>query len=177
MAHFFKEPYSGKNPVPQIATKLTALVNPERANEAKAAQLQDQSGKADQKQTEKRASRLAKGYAMHVVDPVTGEELDIKNADEEFDTRNKGENVLGTEYPDPGTFFNVSYYKTSERTNFRLEQVQRTRHVGVDPSDTICVRSIYCYLHFDASSLKLPNHDVAISSSANLFRLQSAVQN
>ncbi|KAF7799495.1 hypothetical protein EIP86_010730 [Pleurotus ostreatoroseus] len=94
MSHKLEEPYSGKNPVPQIATKLTALVNPEHATRAKAAQLQDQSGRHDQKQTEKRARRLAKGYVMHVVDPVTGDELDIKNADEEPDLSNKGENNI-----------------------------------------------------------------------------------
>ena len=103
MSHKLEEPYSGKNPVPQIATKLTALVNPEHATRAKAAQLQDQSERHDQKQTEKRARRLAKGYVMHVVDPVTGDELDIKNADEEPDLSNKGENVLDTGFPPLGT--------------------------------------------------------------------------
>ncbi|EKM56734.1 uncharacterized protein PHACADRAFT_207924 [Phanerochaete carnosa HHB-10118-sp] len=101
MAHKLREPYSGKNPVPQIATKLSALINPEHATEAKAAQLQDQSGAQDQKQTEKRAHRLAKGYVMHVVDPITGEEMDIRNADEEPDTRNRGENVLENDFPPP----------------------------------------------------------------------------
>ena len=103
MSHKLEEPYSGKNPVPQIATKLTALVNPEHATRAKAAQLQDQSERHDQKQTEKRARRLAKGYVMHVVDPVTGDELDIKNADEEPDLSNKGKNVLDTDFPPLGT--------------------------------------------------------------------------
>lgn len=102
MTHKLDEPYSGKNPVPQIATKLTSLINPERATEAKAAQLQDQSSRQDEKQTKKRASKLAKGRVMHVVDPVTGEEMDIMNADEEPDTRNRVENVLETEYPPPG---------------------------------------------------------------------------
>ncbi len=102
MSHKLAEPYSGKNPVPQIATKLTSLINPEHATRAKAAQLQDQSNKQDQKQTQKTAARLAKGYIMHVVDPVTGEELDIKNADEEPDVRNRGENVLENDFPPPG---------------------------------------------------------------------------
>ena len=102
MSHKLDEPYSGKNPVPNIATKLTSLVNPQHATEAKAAQLQDQSARTDEKQTEKRASRLAKGYVMRVVDPVTGEELDIRNADEEPDLRNKGKNVLDTDFPPPG---------------------------------------------------------------------------
>lgn len=102
MTHRLEEPYSGKNPVPQIATKLTALVNPEHATRAKAAQLQDQSQQRDQKQTEQRARRLAKGHAMHVVDPVTGDELDIKNADEDPDLSNKGENVLDTDFPPLG---------------------------------------------------------------------------
>ena len=102
MAHILNEPYSGKNPVPQITTKLSALISPEHATEAKAAQLQDQSSSQDQKQTQKRAERLAKGYVMHVVDPITGEEMDIRNADEEPDTRNRGENVLKAEFPPPG---------------------------------------------------------------------------
>ncbi|KAH8101754.1 hypothetical protein BXZ70DRAFT_1071093 [Cristinia sonorae] len=101
MAHKFAEPYSGKNPVPHIATKLTSLVNPERATEAKASQIQDQSDQKDQQQTEKRASRLAKGHVMRVTDPTTGEELDIRNADDEPDTRNQGENVLDTDFPPP----------------------------------------------------------------------------
>lgn len=104
MSHKVPEPYSGKNPVPQIATKLTSLVNPHHATEAKAAQLQDESARTDGKRTEKRASRLAKGYVMRVVDPVTGEELDIKNADEEPDLRSRGRNVLDTNFPPPGTF-------------------------------------------------------------------------
>ena len=77
MAHKLAEPYSGKNPVPQIATKITSLLNPERATEAKAQQLQDQSGQREQKQMEKRASKLEKGRVMRVTDPTTGEELDI----------------------------------------------------------------------------------------------------
>ena len=40
---------------------------------------------------------------MHVVDPVTGDELDIKNADEEPDLSNKGKNVLDTDFPPLGT--------------------------------------------------------------------------
>ncbi|KAJ3557617.1 hypothetical protein NM688_g1373 [Phlebia brevispora] len=99
MSHKLPEQYSGKNPVPQIATKLTALVNPERATEAKAAQLQDKSGQRDQKETQKRARGLAKGHVMRVVDPVTGDELEMKNADEEPDLRNKGENILSEEFP------------------------------------------------------------------------------
>ena len=57
MTHKLAEPYSGKNPVPQVATKLTSLINPEHATEAKAAQLQDQSARDDEKQTEKRGRR------------------------------------------------------------------------------------------------------------------------
>ena len=102
MAHKLAEPYSGKNPVPQIATKITSLLNPERATEAKAQQLQDQSGQREQKQMEKRANKLAKGRVMRVTDPTTGEELDIRNADEEPDTRNMGENVLDTNFPPAG---------------------------------------------------------------------------
>ena len=96
------EPYSGKNPVPTITTKLTALVNPEKATEAKAQQLQDQSARDDEKQTEKAASKLAKGRTMHVKDPTTGEALDLSTADEEVKTENKGENVLHQDLPPPG---------------------------------------------------------------------------
>ncbi|KAI0672484.1 hypothetical protein C8Q78DRAFT_1027516 [Trametes maxima] len=101
MAHRIGEPYSGKNPVPAITTKLTSLVNPEKATEAKAQQLQDQSVQREEKQTEKNARRLAKGHVMRVVDPTTGEELEIRNADEEPDVRSKGENVLHQPFPPP----------------------------------------------------------------------------
>ncbi|KAI0634023.1 hypothetical protein C8Q77DRAFT_721518 [Trametes polyzona] len=101
MAHKLAEPYSGKNPVPNIATKLTSLVNPEKAAEAKAQQLQDQSVRREEKQTEKNARRLAKGHVMHTTDPTTGEELDIRNVDEEPDIRPKGYNVLHQEFPPP----------------------------------------------------------------------------
>ncbi len=94
MAQKFAEPYSGKNPVPSITTKLTSLVNPQKAGEAKAQQLQDQSVRHEEKETEKTARRLAKGHVMHVTDPTTGEELDIRNADEDADVHSKGENVL-----------------------------------------------------------------------------------
>ncbi|OSD00665.1 hypothetical protein PYCCODRAFT_1479096 [Trametes coccinea BRFM310] len=101
MTHKIAEPYSGKNPVPNIATKLTSLVNPEKATDAKAQQLQDQSARREEKQTEKNARRLAKGHAMHVTDPTTGEELDIRNVDEEPDLRSKGDNVLRQDFPPP----------------------------------------------------------------------------
>ncbi|KAI0357862.1 hypothetical protein OH77DRAFT_1308845 [Trametes cingulata] len=101
MAHKLAEPYSGKNPVPNIATKLTSLVNPQKATDAKAQQLQDQSVHREEKQTEKNARRLAKGHVMHVTDPTTGEELDIRNAEEDPDVRPKGDNVLHQNFPPP----------------------------------------------------------------------------
>ncbi|CDO71515.1 hypothetical protein BN946_scf184910.g14 [Trametes cinnabarina] len=101
MTHKLSEPYSGKNPVPNIATKLTSLVNPERATAAKAEQLQDQSARREEKQTEKTARRLAKGHAMHVTDPTTGEELEIRNADEDSGAGSKGHNVLHQDFPPP----------------------------------------------------------------------------
>ncbi|KAI0822359.1 hypothetical protein BC628DRAFT_1364753 [Trametes gibbosa] len=101
MAHKLAEPYSGENPVPNIATKLTSLVNPEKATEAKAQQLQDQSVHREEKQTEKNARRLAKGHVMHVTDPTTGEELDIRNADEDPDATFKGNNALHGSFPPP----------------------------------------------------------------------------
>ncbi|EED84133.1 predicted protein [Postia placenta Mad-698-R] len=98
MAHKFGEPYSGKNPVPKIATKLTSLVNPKKATDAKAQQLQ-----SNQQETKQTVRGLAKGHAVHTTDPTTGEELDIRNAntDEDLDTRSKGENVLRHEFPPP----------------------------------------------------------------------------
>lgn len=102
MSHKPAQPYSGKNPVPTIATKLTALVNPEKATEAKAQQLQDQSTRIEEKDTEKTASRLAKGRTMHVMDPTTGEDVDIRNAEQEVETKSRGENVLRQEFPPPG---------------------------------------------------------------------------
>lgn len=101
MAHSFQEPYSGKNPVPHIATKLTALINPEKATEDKAQQMQDQQEQEDEKRTEKRTKHLRKGRVMRVVDPTTGEEVEIKNAEDEPDTRSTGENVLNMEFPSP----------------------------------------------------------------------------
>ncbi|KAI8972445.1 hypothetical protein BD414DRAFT_469487 [Trametes punicea] len=101
MAHKLAEPYSGKNPVPQIATKLTSLVNPQKATDAKAQQLQDESVRTEEKETERNARRLAKGHVMRVTDPTTGEELDIRNADEDPDVRSKGDNVLHQSFPPP----------------------------------------------------------------------------
>ena len=102
MTHKPGQPYSGRNPVPTIATKITSLVNPEKATEAKAQQLQDQSARNEEKQTEKTASRLAKGREMHVTDPTTGEELNIRNAAEDVNKSSKGDNVLHQEFPQPG---------------------------------------------------------------------------
>ncbi|RDX44545.1 hypothetical protein OH76DRAFT_1408962 [Lentinus brumalis] len=101
MTHKFTEPYSGKNPVPHIATKLTSLVNPEKATNAKAEQLQDESVKREEKDTEKTADKLSKGHVMHTTDPTTGEDLDIRNADEDPDPRPQGENVLHQPFPPP----------------------------------------------------------------------------
>ncbi|TBU59824.1 hypothetical protein BD310DRAFT_1038272 [Dichomitus squalens] len=101
MAHKQGEPYSGKNPVPVIAIKLTSLISPEKATDAKAKQLQDSSARREAKDTRKTADKLAKGHVMHVEDPTTGEELDICNADEEPDTRSKGENVLHNDFSPP----------------------------------------------------------------------------
>ena len=120
MTHKIAEPYSGKNPVPTITTKLTSLVNPEKATEAKAQQLQDQSVKREEKNTEKTASRLSKGHVMHVTDPTTGEELDIRNADEDPDTRSKGDNVLHQPFPPPGEYSECSStYNTPYETKKR----------------------------------------------------------
>ncbi|CCM05424.1 uncharacterized protein FIBRA_07641 [Fibroporia radiculosa] len=130
MTHKFSEPYSGKNPVPKIATKLTSLVNPERATDAKAEQLQDRSGQRQEKETEKIARRLAKGHVMHTTDPTTGEDLDIRNADEEPDLSTKGENVLRHEFPPPDL---VKHQKVV---------------VGVTSSSIVCICAAYTVLFF-----------------------------
>ncbi|KAH9916920.1 uncharacterized protein B0H18DRAFT_1214852 [Fomitopsis serialis] len=93
MSHKLAEPYSGKNPVPKITTKLTSLLNPEKATEAKAKQVQDSPGK-----------RLVKGHAMRTTDPTTGEELTIRNADPKMEAEweeEGGENVLSHVFPPP----------------------------------------------------------------------------
>ena len=106
MSHKLAEPYSGKNPVPKIATKLTSLANPEKATEAKAQQVQDRSGQRAEQETEQTAKRLAKGHAMRTTDPTTGEELTIQNADPALQAEwedEGGENVLAHAFPPPGT--------------------------------------------------------------------------
>ena len=106
MSHKLAEPYSGKNPVPKIPTKLTSLVNPEKATEAKAQQVQDRSGQRAEQETEQTAKRLAKGHAMRTTDPTTGEELTIRNADPKSEAEweeEGGENVLAHAFPPPGT--------------------------------------------------------------------------
>ncbi|KAL4247548.1 hypothetical protein ABKN59_007359 [Abortiporus biennis] len=97
----FQEPYSGKNPVPQIATNLASLVNPKRATAAKAKQVEDETTRNVKKDTRRVASDLAKGHAMSVTDPITGEELDIKNAEDYPNAGDQGENVLDTSFPPP----------------------------------------------------------------------------
>ena len=177
MAHILKEPYSGKNPVPQIATKLTALVNPERATEAKAAQLQDQSRRDDQKQTEKRASRLAKGYVMHVMDPVTGEELDIKNADEEPDTRNKGENVLNNDYPEIGTHHTyLVSHPFLTLISHRLGQTQGTCHVRIEDGHIIRCWGLQHHLRLSAPIPRLINHKSPCLNYSIILRVLPIVQ-
>lgn len=102
MAHVTARPLAGKNPVPHLTAKLTSLVNPERATEAKAAGLQNKSDSNEAEQTVQRAERLAEGRVQRIIDPVTGEELEIKNVDQEADPRTIGENVLNTNLPPPG---------------------------------------------------------------------------
>ena len=109
MTHKMEQPYSGKNPVPTIATKLTALVNPEKATEAKAEQLRDQGARAEQARAEETASRLAKGRAIHATDPTTGEELDIRHAEDDQAKDAKGDNVLHQQFPQPGESFTPTW--------------------------------------------------------------------
>ncbi|EIN08704.1 hypothetical protein PUNSTDRAFT_133889 [Punctularia strigosozonata HHB-11173 SS5] len=100
--HRLGEPYSAANPIPKVVTSVKGLIDPQRATEAKAQQVQASQQQSEQKDTAKRAGKMAKGKAMRVTDPTTGEEVDLRNSqDEEPDTRNKGENVLKTDYPPP----------------------------------------------------------------------------
>lgn len=125
MSHKQAQPYSGKNPVPVITTKLTSLISPERATEAKAQQLQDASARDEQKNTRKTANKLSKGHTMHgVKDPTTGEELDIRNVDEEPDVRSQGHNVLHLEFPPPGE---CSYLFRNMRT-YGADRTAHTLH-------------------------------------------------
>jgi hypothetical protein len=98
------KPYSGSNPVPKAATDLKSLVNPEHGTEAKAQELQNQDGAVEQKETEKRAGKMSKGRVMKVRDPTTGDEVEIKNAEESHDDRTSGENVLDTDFPPLGAY-------------------------------------------------------------------------
>lgn len=101
MSHKLAEPYSGKNPVPKITTKLTSLVNPERATAAKARQVQDRSKQHAEQGPEHTVKKLAKGHAMRTTDPTTGEELTIRNANPTPEA-DRGENVLAHVFPPPG---------------------------------------------------------------------------
>jgi len=97
------EPYSSTNPVPKAATNLKSLINPKHGTEAKAEELQDQSNETDAKKTEETAQKLQKGKRMRVRDPTTGDEVEIRNADEDDeDEDRKGRNVLDIELPPPG---------------------------------------------------------------------------
>ncbi|KAI0050335.1 hypothetical protein FA95DRAFT_1555850 [Auriscalpium vulgare] len=106
MAHKLSEPYSGKNPIPKVTTGLRTLISPQKATDAKAKQMEDMdTGTADQqrdeKQTESRTGQLEKGRAIRVRDPATGNDVEIRNAQEDHDTSNLGDNVLKLELPEP----------------------------------------------------------------------------
>jgi hypothetical protein len=101
--HRLGEPYSAANPIPKVVTSLKGLIDPQRATEAKAEQLQGSQQQNEQNDSAKRAGKMAKGKVMRVTDPTTGEEVEIRNVEEAPDTSNRGENVLQTEYPLPGT--------------------------------------------------------------------------
>ncbi|CAL1709607.1 unnamed protein product [Somion occarium] len=166
MSHKLGETYSGKNPVPQVATKLTSLVNPERATEAKAQQLQDQSNKDDKKLTEKQAHRLKKGHAVSVEDPTTGEEVEIKNAEEEEDVHIQGKNVLDMDFPPP----NWSDHET---------------HVSVATSHTIILIAlayitcfaVACLISNFFYSFALATIPPSLLTYVLLFRLHNVLRN
>ncbi|KAI0267273.1 hypothetical protein BC834DRAFT_822647 [Gloeopeniophorella convolvens] len=100
MAHKFSEPYSGKNPIPKITTGIRSLVNPQKATEAKAQEMQSAGNRTDEGQTQGRTGKMEHGRAVRVRDPTTGEEIDIRNADEGQHNQ-VGQNVLKLELPEP----------------------------------------------------------------------------
>ena len=57
---------------------------------------------------------------MRVVDPTTGEEVEIKNAEDELDTRSTGENVLDMDLPSPGSYFYSFSYKLMGLTAWQI---------------------------------------------------------
>ncbi|KAH9830601.1 uncharacterized protein C8Q71DRAFT_785114 [Rhodofomes roseus] len=121
MSHKLAEPYSGKNPVPKITTKLTSLVNPEKATAAKAQQVQDRSGQHAEQETAQTAKRLAKGHVMRTTDPTTGEELTIRNADPKMEAEweeEGGENVLAHAFPPPDIEMHRKVVLSSTSTAF-----------------------------------------------------------
>ncbi|KAI0057306.1 hypothetical protein BV25DRAFT_1973301 [Artomyces pyxidatus] len=106
MAHKWSEPYSGKNPIPKMTTGIRALVSPQRATDEKARQMQNMDTgmgeqARDEQQTEQRAGQMEKGDSVRVRDPTTGEEVEIRNAQEGHDKESPGQNVLKLELPEP----------------------------------------------------------------------------
>ena len=104
MSHRLGEPYSTKNPIPKITTGLRGLVNPQKATEAKARQMQDaDTGIAeehnDEQQQEDRTDEMQEGKKVLVRDPTTGSDSYMQNA---RDYAHEGENVLKLELPEPG---------------------------------------------------------------------------
>ena len=111
MSHRLGEPYSDKNPIPKITTGLRGLVNPQKATEAKAKQMQDaDTGIAedheDERRQEDRTDEMQEGKRVLVRDPTTGDDVYIQNA---RDYADKGENVLKLAMPEPGLSSFVTY--------------------------------------------------------------------
>ncbi|KIJ54345.1 hypothetical protein M422DRAFT_73809 [Sphaerobolus stellatus SS14] len=96
------QPYSGANPVPKAATNLRSLINPGHGTEEKAKEIQDQGPEQDEKQTEDTVNKLQKGKRMRVRDPTTGDEVEIRNAEEDDELEDrKAQNVLNLDLPPP----------------------------------------------------------------------------
>ncbi|KZV63998.1 hypothetical protein PENSPDRAFT_757538 [Peniophora sp. CONT] len=103
MSHRLGEPYSNKNPIPKITTGLKGILNPQKATEAKARQMQDaDTGIAeehdDEKQQEDRTDEMQEGKKVLVRDPTTGSDVYIQNAK---DFAPEGENILKLAMPEP----------------------------------------------------------------------------
>ncbi|QRV80408.1 C2 domain-containing protein [Ceratobasidium sp. AG-Ba] len=98
-----KEPFSAANPVPKVAHLFRNVVDPQSATNSKAKKLV--SGRKDQKMEQEKiedaVNRMARGQTLHVSDPVTGEDITIRNADEDPDTERDTINFLDQPLPKP----------------------------------------------------------------------------
>lgn len=120
------KPYSASNPVPKVATDLKSVFTPSRATEHKSREVQHQ--QEEIRKQEKATQDTIQGKKIRVRDPTTGEDVDVKNADEDgdgvpdVDIENRGKNILETGFPPPGM---LRYFKSKlllNRCHNRLER-------------------------------------------------------